>query len=166
MTLGMQRDLSKSRSWLTQRGSMQHCLASHDCPGQPAMTDLHVHARQTMTKFVVQAIEASKKLQASLREEQSLLVQRMVVMQQRLLSPRQVGHHDPQRLVHWLLPCSCQAAGALQVRCQEQQKLAPLWDYRLVCTWRKVMLTCGTQQVQQVTSGQCKAWPLFWCRTR
>ena len=38
----------------------------------------------------VQAIEASTKLQASLREEQSLLVQRMVVMQQRLLSPRQV----------------------------------------------------------------------------
>ena len=55
------------------------------CPGAPEW------GLQAMSVLRMQAIEASKKLQASLREEQSLLVQRMVVMQQRLLSPRQVA---------------------------------------------------------------------------
>ena len=39
---------------------------------------------------VLQAWEASRKLQASLRQEQSMLLQRMSVLQQRLVTPIQV----------------------------------------------------------------------------
>ena len=69
-------------SWRQERTTLDPCIPYHN--SCLCCYPLIAHS-------CVQAWDANRKLQASLRQEQSLLVQRMAMLQQRLLLPAQVA---------------------------------------------------------------------------